>query len=413
MPNLINRERHRFTETVNELNFHTFHARQFKPGGVILTYPVNGAAVRPSTHYSFIGDAVDRTATNQWFSGKFPSSPVFQLKADLSLVPLYTDFTDKDGNLVKFDVDGRPSLITQVNPTLYYLIGNPANLPEGFAFRIPSSLQSSLSEQAFNYFSDVFPTKLSLSEFIQGFTQLKQLLPELGESVTKTVSGGYLNKSFGWDNLLKDLDTIGNLCGIVMSRMMYLHKTYGIPTRLGFQRGNVYTGYNLANTVHLSGNEGFQVRDSIHSIVANYRATAWITQHLDFIHDLAGFVRVMIGALGLNNPVKAFWNTVPLSFVVDWFFNISQHLDNLTRINPAMGWDVTNVTHSLTYDVTFKLEQLRYGQVYPTSVIQTAFLPVRVYERFVGLSFPWELLNPAGLSTNQYTLLLAMLHQFG
>jgi hypothetical protein len=280
----------------------------------------------------------------------------------------------------------------------------------GFSLRVPSDLRSSLAEQAFNYFSDVFPTKLSLAEFIQGFTQLSSLLPKLESSITKTIGSGYLNKTFGWDNLLSDLDTISSGVDTIIARMDYLHRTFGIPTRLGFARGDVYTP-NFESFVHHDyGGVVNQTRIALHSYKVDFRATCWIYQHLDFIHDFVGFLRVMVGALGLNNPVKAFWNTVPLSFVVDWFFNISQHLDNLTRINPAMGWDVTNVTHSFTYSFEWEVSPVRYnGGVN----LQSYIVPATVYERGIGLSFPWELLNPEELSPTQLTLLLAMLHQLG
>jgi len=96
---------------------------------------------------------------------------------------------------------------------------------------------------------------------------------------------------------------------------------------------------------------------------------------------------------------------------VDWFFNISQHLDHLTRLNPAMGWDVTNMTNSVTYTIRWKVEQLGYPGLDTSEVIQTQYFDQIVYERGVGLSFPWELLNPEELSKSQLTLLLAMLHQ--
>jgi hypothetical protein len=137
-------------------------------------------------------------------------------------------------------------------------------------------------------------------------------------------------------------------------------------------------------------------------------------QTLGYVSDLAGFIRTMIGALGLNNPVKAFWNTVPLSFVVDWFFNVSQHLEHLTRLNPAVGWNVTNMTNSVTYKIKFSVQQIGYpGNSSSETIGPEYFINQRVYERGVGLSFPWELLNPEELSSSQLTLLLAMLHQLG
>jgi hypothetical protein len=293
------------------------------------------------------------------------------------------------------------------------MAGNPSYLVSDFGFRVPKVVRDNYSEQAFNYFSDVFPQSLSFGEFVQGFSQLKDLLPQLGESITKTISGGYLNKKFGWDNLLADLGTLGTLFKSTIARMEYFHRTYGVPQRLGFSR-HVDTGYiHMDNQYYTFGTYGLYTTGlSLKSINILYRSTAWIYQVLEYVHDLAGFMRTLFGALGLNNPVKAFWNTIPLSFLVDWFFNISQHLDHLTRLNPAMGWDVNNMTHSITYDVVYSIFQSsQYATGGYTIPIVSYDVRAKYYERFVGLSFDWELLNPDELSTSQLSLLLAMLHQ--
>jgi len=276
--------------------------------------------------------------------------------------------------------------------------------------RISKSVVDSYSEEAWNYFSDVLPTHLSFSEFVQGFTQLAELLPSIGESVTKTISAGYLQKKFGWDNLLSDLDTLGGLVQTVLDRMDYFRRTYGIPQRLGFVRRIPHAESGAIGTFHLSN--GYETVLTYTNFTVKYRATAWIVQTLDYMRDFVGFLRVFTGALGLNNPVKAFWNTVPLSFVVDWFFNISQHLDNLTRLNPVVGWDVNDVTESLTYEYDVQVSFNYNGGPSNFAVISTGVVHVKVYDRNVGLSFDWELLNPDELSTTQLTLLLSMLHQY-
>jgi len=412
MTNEINRIRENYDDIFDKVYATTFHSHQYNPDGSVNYVHSNSGCSERLNVSDFIGDAVSRTRTNDWHSGYFPSSPCFHMKTDFSPIGFYRDYTTYNGFPVKFDIDGRPSLLSMPVSDMETIIGAPDALIGGFTSRIPDDLRSSLSEQAFNYFSDVFPTHLSFAEFVQGFLEAKALLPSLGDSVGKTISGGYLNKSFGWDNLLSDLDTIGVICKTVIARMDFFHKTYGIPTRLGFSRGGVYDPTLSSHTFTIHHSFGiWSARFSIASYKADFRATAWIMQHLEYVSDLAGFFRTMIGALGLNNPVKAFWNTVPLSFVVDWFFNISQHLDHLTRLNPAMGWDVTNMTNSVTYTIRWKVEQLGYPGLDTSEVIQTQYFDQIVYERGVGLSFPWELLNPEELSKSQLTLLLAMLHQ--
>jgi hypothetical protein len=384
------------------------------PGGALLATQTHYGRRLPWPNFSYIWDLVNKPKDRDNTSGYYPSGPCFHIETILNGLTLEPGFMG-GGNTVRWDIDGSPFTILNDDLLRALHVAHPDQInPDSFPGRLPDSLHDDLCEQAFNYFSDVFPASISFSEFVQGFTQLQDLIPKVGESITKTLSGGYLNKKFGWDNLLPDLETLGNLAGIVISRMEYLHRTYNVPTRLGFSRKDVYHP-DLDDIYHPEALMSWAYRGiRCVEFTADFRATAWIRQHLDFIHDLAGFIRVLVGALGLNNPVKAFWNTVPLSFVVDWFFNISQHLDNLTRLNPAMGWDVVNMTNSVTYRYKFELELFDYPVTgFPKGSNKTECVDSTIYDRNLGLSFGWQLLNPADLSPTQLTLLLAMLHQLG
>jgi hypothetical protein len=198
--------------------------------------------------------------------------------------------------------------------------------------------------------------------------------------------------------------------------MKYLNDTFGIPTRLGFARqdvwplpsGNIGTEVNLYPSYY-----PFGYTYTLLDWRVDFRATAWIMQQLEYIHDLVGFLRVLVGSLGLNNPLKAFWNTIPLSFVVDWFFNVSQHLDNLSRLDPAVGWDIQQMTTSFTRSWSTRIRLYAPNVSPPRNVVFDGVVKSKIYERGVGLSFPWTLLNPEDLSPSQLTLLLAMLHQLG
>jgi len=370
----------------------------------------------PSTSYPSVCFIADETIGHRdpyWRKGRFPSGNCYQITTDYSHVGYMQDFSTDTGS-VHFE-SGQRSIL----PVLFFndISGYEPDILTNLGLRVPTSVRDNYTEQAFNYFSDVFPQSLSFGEFVQGFTQLKDLLPQLGESITKTISGGYLNKKFGWDNLLADLGTLGTLFKSTIARMEYFHRTYGVPTRLGFSR-HVNSDYILDRDIHWKVHFGlydlYTTGFSLKSANIIFRSTCWIYQVLDYVHDLVGFMRTLFGALGLNNPVKAFWNTIPLSFLVDWFFNISQHLDHLTRLNPAVGWNVNNMTYSFTYDIVYEVFQTSQYRS-PSDTVKFATYEVRqqIYERNVGLSFAWELLNPDELSTSQLSLLLAMLHQLG
>lgn len=376
------------------------------------TYPPDANYIKDEIHM------LRRRGTSK---GRYPPGYVFHQHTDLSRCVSCVDFDELDaGKIYNCRWDGTPPPLLPPSGGMEYFIGAASALPGFFDFRVPSAIVNALSEEAWNYFSDVLPQCLSFSEFTQGFLQLKDLCPTIGESITGTLTGGYLNKSFGWDNLLADLETLGGLFERTIARMDYFRRTYGIPQRLGFSRRIGWTPDSLNAAF---GSTLYPKRFAINPVTgvsveliefrAIFRATTWITQTLDYMQDLVGFLRVMAGELGLNNPVKAIWNVIPLSFVVDWFFKIDTHLDGLTRISPPIGWNIDDVTQSVSYDFTFKLTQYSSmdprGSNYP---LKSWVVPVKVYERQPNLSYHWELLNPNDLSPTQLTLLAAMLHQF-
>jgi len=346
-------------------------------------------------------------------AGVYPLSDIFHMVTDFSKVGRVADFQAGTFSC-RFDSSNKVFL-PLTDDLLKSIVGSKEAIAPFWELRVPDSFRNDLSEEAFNYFSDVFPQELSFSEFLQGAFQLADLIPQIGESISKTISGGYLNKEFGWDNLIQDLGTLGTLIEDCLSRMEFFRKTYGRPTRLGFARHVDYIPFDL-DTVHFTEKQSYGLLGIdvlLHAYKAKYRATAWIFQILDHVDGLEGFLRVMTGLLGLDNPIKAFWNTIPLSFVVDWFFNTSQHLSHLTEANPGIGWDVNDVSHSFTYDLEWTIRQTENYYHNPGLPVNDGF-PVHqhVYERYAGLSYDLELVNPESLSNSQLTLLLAMLHQF-
>jgi len=269
--------------------------------------------------------------------------------------------------------------------------------------------------EAFSYFGTIFPNTLSLSEFVEGIFQWRELIPTIEKSLRKTVLGGYLNWEFGWRNLLQDLKTISGLAASLTARLDYLSRTSGRPQRLGFSRAinlNSYTG--LANPYYYTFSGNFQNRVYLDNVKCTFRAGSWVLQDLPDLHSLSGYVRAMVGALGLDNPLESAWKIFPLSFVVDWFLNISKHLDQLTRINPAEHWAVYKQTWSLTFDCDVVCDQFDAAymgepeQVYPCGSFKYHF-----YRRGVGLPFRIGDLTISDLSTQERVLLAAMIGSHG
>lgn len=387
----------RVRSTGSSLKSAPFHWKLFNPNGT-LNSEGNTAWNTVNDFYSI--EDTPHSRGHGTFAWKFPPGKVrhkSQYFEILKFVPGYSPIK----------VDGSS---TVYDPYLQIPGGN--SVPLSKLPMVADSTFFSLNREAFNYFSEVFPEELSLSEFLAGFTQLKDLIPRLQGSIAKSFTGGYLNKKFGWDNLLSDLETLTHITRDVRSRLDYLKRTHGIPTRLGFSRPMVSPlthDVGEAATVFVNGD--CTGRYVITHARIDMRATATIVQTLDHLDGAVGMLRGLTAAFGLNNPIKALWVNLPFSFVVDWFFKISDHLDSLTRLNPAAGWNITNVSSSYKTTVRYDcfMDFARGGYISQSNLMGR--FHVNEYRRYIGLPLSLaDLLPVSQLSPTQLTLLLALIH---
>jgi len=274
---------------------------------------------------------------------------------------------------------------------------------------VPHSVRVQASGRAFTSFAERFPPKISSAEFVQGLTQLKELLPQIGRSITQTIAGGYLTKKFGWDNLLSDLNTLSNLVASIRERMEFLKRTYGKPTKLYHREPNAHTLSSWSSLVELV--RGFGLRYDLLSYRCDFVAGASLLQTLEHIDDVIGWIRAITISLGLNNPLKAIWQTTRLSFVVDWFVDVSAHLDRLATVQPAETWDVFNISSTVVWSARISVTQVNQNLLGGISNQECylGFLDLKWYERLVGLPVDLTVFTPSTLTPNQLVLLLAMM----
>jgi len=96
----------------------------------------------------------------------------------------------------------------------------------------------------------------------------------------------------------------------------------------------------------------------VHTDVTDYRATVQASFFTEVKSNLTG--RYWAGALGLENIPRAAWEAIPLSFVVDWFSNISGMLDRIPAYREArqlshiIAW--RDACYSLKYTVDTNCE---------------------------------------------------------
>lgn len=276
-------------------------------------------------------------------------------------------------------------------------------------FLLPSTQIVQANAEAFTFFSERFPTKISGAEFVQGIFELAALLPKLERSVTKTISGGYLTKKFGWDNLISDLNSFTTLCSSIRERMEFLKRTYGRPTKLHFRKPDLQEIEGSFSALY-NETRGFGTRLTLTRYQCDYSATATLLQYLGHIDDFIGWLRAIVISLGLNNPLMSIWKTTRLSFVIDWFFNVSGHLARLAAIQPAETWDVSDVSHSTKLLAEFNVFQVNDDlREQPDNLVYLGTFAIKRYQRDVGLPLDLNVFTPSSCTPDQLVLLLAMM----
>jgi hypothetical protein len=276
-------------------------------------------------------------------------------------------------------------------------------------FTVPHSQRVQAVGRAFNAFSERFPTKISGAEFLQGIGELAALIPKLERTITQTIAGAFLTKKFGWDNLISDLRSFANLVGSIRERMEFLKRTYGKPTKLYYKEKDLVT-YESFNHLR-TWSRGYGTRLILEGYQCDFAAGASLHQELSHIDDFIGWLRAIVISLGLNNPLNSIWKTTRLSFVVDWFFNVSGHLTRLASVQPAEKWEVSNASHSVTISARFGVYQVNKDLIETPDQpeLYLGVLTVKRYVRYIGLPLDLTVFTPSSCTPDQLVLIAAMM----
>lgn len=262
------------------------------------------------------------------------------------------------------------------------------------------------SLDAFNAFSTVFPSEFSPVEFVKGIADWRQLLPRLKGDRVKDIASLYLTEEFGWTQLVTDVRTLYGLLAAAQARLLWLKSTRGKPTPLHYAVRITDPTVDSWRTMFRFGSWG--LRTTLIDASLRYSASATLLHYIDHLDDEVGLFRAVSSALGLNSPLKAAWQSLPLSFLIDWVWNVSGLLDRLAQIKPAEQWDVYNVSHSVTLKANFSVEQDNHWSGSTSDNVELCRVQLKRYRRSLGI--PINLVDLLGfdLSPKKQALLAAL-----
>jgi hypothetical protein len=166
----------------------------------------------------------------------------------------------------------------------------------------------------------------------------------------KNITGAHLNVSFGWLPFISDVQRIFGALKNFQKKVRKLQEESSKPRKRHFRR--------YLDTVDLPS-DGF-----IGTADANgqfSRETTWLQHPLycataDYVHVMPDMSLVMnqvagfLDSLGVQLNASIIWNAIPYSFVVDWFFNVGDWMNQLRVDNLSIPVAVTGFCHSVKYE---------------------------------------------------------------
>jgi len=179
--------------------------------------------------------------------------------------------------------------------------------------------------------ADVFETLAEIKQ-LKGLAKPFTSLPKSG----KQASDKYLAYQFGLKPLFQVAEDLGKALGDMEQSMKRLRKgfTTTCTKKSTVSVDNKYTigGYRSSWEIHVKGS--LESKKTVLYKVAPVN-----------LPSIPSF-NLLASKLGANVTIRRLWNIVPLSFVLDWFLNISKFLDNFDYdtveidISPYEGWAI-------------------------------------------------------------------------
>jgi len=259
---------------------------------------------------------------------------------------------------------------------------------------------------AFNSFSTVFPSEFSPVEFVKGIIDWRQLVPHLKGDRVKDIAGLYLTEEFGWTQLVKDVRYFLDLLGKAEARLTWLKRTRGKPTPLHYAVRITDPTVSSWRTMFRLGSWG--LRTTLIDASLRYSASATLLHYIDHLDDDVGLFRAVSSALGLNSPLKAFWQALPMTFLIDWVWNVSGLLDRLAQIKPSEQWDVYDVSHSIALKANFSVAQDNQWSGLTSDNVELCRVQLKRYRRSLGIPIDLVELLSTDLSLKKQVLLAAL-----
>jgi hypothetical protein len=249
------------------------------------------------------------------------------------------------------------------------------------------------------------PRALKNGDLVQQVSKPALNKRQLPKKVAKSGVDSFLSWNFQWAPLIGDLRTLTKIGDSTAKRLGFLVKTKNKPTVIRFSKPDCYSHPDLGAIVF--SDNGYPIRKNY--VLKTYTCdftSSWVLLHnLNEINEAWASLKATFASLGINNPVKAAWNAIPFSFLLDWVGPFGKWLDR-AAVQPFTGqWDISEVSSSVHEVYTIDFEVLDFIEN-TTYLAQT--VKVDKYSRLDGLPFTLGAVDFSQLTDTQQKLALSI-----
>lgn len=279
---------------------------------------------------------------------------------------------------------------------------------------------SSLSDwaiEAYDTFHAQVPTTISLPNFLYELKDMKSMIPSIDRlSLSKTAANNFLGFEFGIQPFISDIKGIIALSDSVQKRIKHLISVNNQSTRLSFNKeldlsSEPVTHYLslISNSTDWSTRTDWDLQFKRLSAHVSFHCGAKLFQDLRDLSSSLSTLKALTASSGFSSPLRAVWNAIPYSFVVDWFFHVGKILDSLT-IQPFGGeYRVTDISYSVKSECFYEVNQV--SEQSPSFTYKVGGVRCKSYIRRSGYPASSLFLTSGMLDPTKQVLLLAMLEQ--
>jgi hypothetical protein len=179
--------------------------------------------------------------------------------------------------------------------------------------------------------------------------ELPLLLKKQGDNIIQNAAGGYLSWQFGWKPLISDVKKLLDFNGSVNKKINDLNRMYsrgGVKRRIKFGELSDHKSEDFLS-YSWQGKQGTHTMNTYGS-VRKWGTVRWRPTQLPPSNP-AGIRRQAIRIVyGLEFSASNIWESIPWSWLVDWFTNIGTYYSTFNNVVPVEHSAPLIMTHSIT-----------------------------------------------------------------